>query len=147
MSFLQRTLGERRRPSSLRLVFQYEGENVRLTSIQEVDMVPPPSDPPANGAQTGFWYELRDESGRVLHRRVSANPIRSSAEILTEDDQRPLARQSTGVLQGTFVLVAPALAEARELALFASPPGVEGADQPARLLATFDLTGKVKGRE
>lgn len=146
MTFLQRALSRHRRVSALRLVFEYEGENVRLTSIQRVDVVPPPADPPLNGEQTGFWYELWDESGRVPYRRVTANPIRSSAEVLTDDEERPLAREDTGVMQGTFVLVAPALPEANAVALFASPPGVEGAAQPARLLATFDLTGKRRGR-
>jgi hypothetical protein len=142
MTFLKRVSARNPQPSALRLIFEYEGENVRLTSIQRVELVAPSADSPADGEQSGFWYELRDESGGVLYRRVTANPIRSSAEVLTEDEGRPLAREDMAVTQGAFVLVAPVLSEARTIALLASPPGIEGTDQAARLIATFDLPGE-----
>lgn len=137
MAILQRASRQR---FALRLSFGYRGEDVHLTSVERVEMVPPPPDSPAEGEPTGFWYELLDRSGGTAYRRVTTNPIRSSAEVLTDDTGRPLARQDAPTGEGTFVLLAPVLPDVRSIALYASPPGIEGTAQPARQIATFDLT-------
>ena len=140
MAILQRASRQRPQRLALRLSFQYRGEDVRLASVEHVEMVPPPPDPPSEGESTGFWYELLDRSGRTAYRRVTTNPIRSSAEVLTDDAGRPLARQDTPTGEGTFVLLAPAITDVSSIALYASPPGIEGMVQPARQIATFNLT-------
>lgn len=131
------------RPRTLRLYFEYEGPDVRLVSAEAVEMTPPPSDALDESERlAGFWYELRDGNDRLLYRRVTHNPIRTSAEILSEDEQRPLARaELLGEVRGEFVLIAPNLDGAATVGLVGS-----GGDRGAAAeLARFELPPQRRG--
>lgn len=144
-----------RGPRALRLIFSYSGQDVRLVGRQRVEMTVPPSDPPAAGeqGQSGFWYELRDDARRTLYRRVVGNPIPTSTEVLTDDPQRPVAREeAAGGIQGVFVLLCPEIEAARTVALFSSPPDapglrVAGAEMRSQKIAEFDLAEDLGGKE
>jgi len=131
------------RPRALRLFFAYEGPEVRLVSAEPVEMTPPPSDPlePEEGT-SGFWYELRDTRGARLYRRITHNPIRSSAEVLTDDRERPIAREELSAVRGHFVLLAPNPEEATS-AVLVGPPADDPA-APAKEIARFDLRSAPK---
>ena len=144
-----------RGPRALRLIFSYTGQDVRLVGRQRVEMTVPPSDPPAGDEQglSGFWYELRDDAGQTLYRRVVSNPIPTSTEVLTDDPRRPVAREEVaGDLQGVFVLLCPETEAARTVALFGSPPEAPGLrpaaiGMGARKIAEFDLAEDPGGKE
>jgi hypothetical protein len=129
----------KKRDFALRLVFSYDGEDVRLVSQQSVEMVVPPSDPiPAEG-QTGFWYELKDRKEQTLYRRFMHNPIRFAAEIRSDDPNRPFTWQEVSEPHGTFVLLVPDL-KAATLTFFSGSLKPEAAFKRAKAIARFDLT-------
>jgi hypothetical protein len=125
---------------TLRLVFRYEGPEVELISADRVDMTPPPSDELRVGeGAPGFWYELHDADGRGLFRRVTENPFRATAEVLTDDRDRPIAREELGEIGGVFVLHAPDFEEAAMLLLLGSPPEPQAGARASQVLARFEL--------
>jgi hypothetical protein len=130
---------------TLRLLFAYEGRDIELVSGESVEMRSPPSDPlEPREDETGFWYELRDTRSRRLYRRTTQNPIRASAEVLTDDRDRPLARERLTSMSGHFVLLAPDLEQATAIVLVGVPPEVEPGVQPVEELASFEL-GRIRG--
>lgn len=132
---------------ALRLMFSYEGRDVRLVSRQSVEMVTPPSDPiRVQEGQAGFWYELRDAEGRTLYRRVIQNPIKFAVEVRSDDPKRPLMWQKVSEPRGSFVLLMPDLKQAYTLVLFGSPPEPEAAAEPAKEIARFNLTQVPEGK-
>jgi hypothetical protein len=123
---------------TLRLVFAYEGDDVRLLSVERVEMRPLPSDELEPVEKTaGFWYELRDGAERTLYRRIAQHPTRTSTEVLTDDPERPLRRVDVSDPRGEFVLLAPDLDEAQTL-VFVGSPGGDAATE-SRELARFPL--------
>lgn len=125
---------------SLRLTFSYEGSDVRLVSMKSIEMLSPPSDPiQTKKGQAGFWYELRDDRGRTLYRRVIQNPIKFSVEVRSNNPKRPLEWQKVNEPRGTFTLIAPDLAEAKTIELISSPLEPEGMLKPAGELTRFKL--------
>ena len=127
-------------PAALRLTFTYRGTEIRLTSVARVDMVTLPSD----GLRTieprsGFWYEMLDEHGNPLYRRVIENPVRMSAEVRSDDPDHPLTREVIASPEGLFVLHVPDLKAAQTLAFYSSPLEPSKALEPARVIAQFDL--------
>jgi len=56
---------------AMRLIFAYEGDDVRLVSRQPVTVVIPPSDPVSGyEGEQGFWIETRAADQTTLHRRI-----------------------------------------------------------------------------
>ena len=137
-----------RRTRSLRLIFAYEGANVRLVGRQSVEMIPPPSDSLAGReGETGFWYELRDSRGQTLYRRLMQNPIQYSTEVLSNDPVRPVERRDVPDPRGVFVLISPQLEEAQTLALFSAPSERNELGRSSRIIGEFDLREDVGGKE
>jgi hypothetical protein len=129
---------ERQRPRTLRLFVAYSGADLRLLDRQSVEMVPPPGDDDVE-RRSGFWLELRDREGRTVYSRVTQNPIRASAELLTDDRERPVARAELAEVKGEFVLHVPDLPEAQVLVFMSSPAGPAGLVEPASEVARLDL--------
>lgn len=126
---------------TLRLVFEYEDNNVRLVSQQSVTMVPPP--PTAirgpEVVQAGFWYELRDDQDRLMYYRVAANPIPVECEVFSEDPNESICRQEVEVTRGTFVLLAPDIREVTSIVLFGPPLQPTDQVQGTTELGRFNL--------
>ena len=124
---------------AIRLIFEYEGEEVRLLSRQRVDMLPPPTDPQVVDQVLGFWVEVRDPRNRVLHRQVMQDPVRGDVEAFSDDPDSSVMRIPISEPRGSFAVVVPALEEADHLAFMSSAP-VEGAALGAAAeLARFSL--------
>lgn len=130
---------EREQPRTLRLLVAYSGTDLRLLDRQSVEMIPSPADEPVGAPRSGFWLELRDENGETLYSRVTQNPIRFSAELLTDDPQRPVARAELGEVKGEFVLHVPDLREAQALVFMSTPAGLAALGEAASELARLDL--------
>ena len=130
---------------AIRLMFEYEGDQVRLVQRWSMEKVTPPSDPTdarAKRNQSGFWVEVQGARNRTLYRLVRGNPIATSVEVRTGDPDQPLARETVDQPRGTFFLVVPDLSGAEHVVLFSSPVDISdarAATRPARELARFDL--------
>jgi hypothetical protein len=132
---------------TLRLTFSYEGAKVQLISQQSIEMTPPPPDPaPLQTSQSGFWYELRDESDRILYQRSVHNPIQFERTVYSNDPEIPMRKINVENPQGVFELLAPDIKEAQTIVLFSSPIDPELAANPATELARFELVhGSLNG--
>lgn len=126
--------------TTMRLTFSYDsadwaedGPLVRLLRREDLELTAPPSDPltgPMTGL-SGFWYELQDAHGQVLHRRRLHRPIRVTVEVPPEAPATGAAAGEDGGggpsthpvdrPSGTFELLAPVLYRARTLVLYSSP--------------------------
>ncbi|HEX9038615.1 MAG TPA: hypothetical protein VF808_16665 [Ktedonobacterales bacterium] len=127
---------------AIRLTFEYEGVTVRLVAQRRLAMVVPRSHAIAGyEGQSGFWFEARDASGRVLYRRIAQNPIRFDVEVFPGTPDGAMRRQSVRNPRGSFDLVIPDLADARTVALVSSPMGPDASLEPAKEFASFDLGG------
>jgi len=124
---------------SLRLIFIYEGDKIRLESQQSVTMIPPaPTTKRSQEKQSGFWYELHDKDGQPVYYRVVQNPIRLDVEVF-DVPGKEIIRQPVEYPRGTFELLVPDTNEARELVLFSSPLEPKATGEPAREIARFIL--------
>ena len=103
---------------SVRLIFEYDGNKVRMVSQQDVDVEPPPSRPQISAQEhTGFWVEVRDPKLQVLHRQVLSDPIMTHPEIFSNEPGRTIARSEKPVRKGAFTVLIPRLPDSDHLAL------------------------------
>jgi len=103
---------------AVRLIFQYEGDEVRLVSSRHIDKVVPPDDEAETDEERqGFYAEVRGAYDRVLRRRLLHAPVRRDAEVFTDEGDRALSRIPVERPSGVFSLVVPDLEEADYVAL------------------------------
>jgi hypothetical protein len=127
-------------PGAVRLIFSYEGDDIRLISRQRVNVVTPPSEPlDSLEGRSGFWVEIRDEAGQPLHRELMHDPIRHDAEVFSEDPERSVARIPLERPTGVFAVLIPEIEEAEHLVLIGTPLEERPALAEAREIARFSL--------
>ncbi|HEX2273611.1 MAG TPA: hypothetical protein VHG90_07045 [Acidimicrobiales bacterium] len=105
---------------AVRLIFAYEGRDLRLVSRQQVDMVTPPADRP-EGVGAGVWAEVRDVDGQVLDRRAVPDFLRPDVEVFGPDPAPSVARAPVERPRGAFAVLLPELPGADYVALLAAP--------------------------
>ena len=129
-------------PNTLRLIFSYEGNEIRLISRQRVNVVTPSSEPLEGSPerQSGFWVEVRDKAGKPLRRQLMHDPIRHSAEVFSEDPERSVARIPLERPSGVFAVLIPEIEGADHLALIGTPLEKRPALTEALEIARFNLT-------
>ncbi|WP_309060085.1 hypothetical protein [Streptomyces sp.] len=127
-------------PHAVRLIFEYEGTDIRLVSRQRVEMIPPPSDRLADQRSAqGIWAEVRDAGHNALYRCVLHDPVRHDVEVFSEDSDRSIARVPVETPRGTFAILVPDIEAADHVALVGSPIGRTPGLAPPAELARFDL--------
>lgn len=115
---------------AVRLIFEYDGDDVRLVSQQSVDVAVTGFDlPPA--AVPGNYVELRDAAGDTMTRVPARAAFASSAEVFPEEPGAPITRIDVEHPRGAFTVVVPAPAGAEQVAVVrveaaAPPPEGEG---------------------
>lgn len=103
---------------AVRLIFEYEGDQIRLISQQDVDLFSPASDPKSAAVhESGFWLELRDANLRVLHRQVTHDPIITHPEVFSDQPGKSIVRSPTPIRKGAFTVLIPRIAASDHLAL------------------------------
>jgi hypothetical protein len=126
---------------TLRVTFEYEGNQFRIVNLMRVAKITPPSlaARPEAGAAAGYWVELRDKRGRCLFHRLLPDAIRDSAEIYPE--KGPLLRTPLREVKGRFEVLLPDLPEADTIVILGHPITREGLKLHARtgVLAKFDI--------
>ncbi|BAU84084.1 hypothetical protein SLA_3170 [Streptomyces laurentii] len=134
---------------ALRLIFEYEGDSVRLVSQHPVDTVVGDLGAGAEARPGDFVVETRDDSGQRLARVAAHGAFLQSAEVFPENHTEPITRVNVEA-RGAFTVVVPAPADATRIAVVhVAPPGREelreGATGPSAEaardvdLATFRL--------
>lgn len=102
---------------STRLIFEYDGDNLRLVSSHDVELAPPASDAKTAGAdEAGFWLEVRDARLQVMHRQIMHDPMMTHAEVFSNEPGKSIARSTTPVRKGAFTVLVPRLPTSDHLA-------------------------------
>ena len=102
---------------SVRFIFEYEGNQIRLVSRQEINVEPPRSDPKtAPAEQVGFWLEVRDAKLQVLHRQIMHDPVMTHPEVFSDESGKTIVRSEVAAQKGAFSVVIPRIAGGDHLA-------------------------------
>jgi hypothetical protein len=111
-------------PGALRLVFEREGDEVRLVEAIPVDMVVPPGDDfeVDDTERAGFAVRVYGGDGELVYRRSMADPLALEAEIYTGDPEQPFERHPVSLDFVQFEIVVPNVETDVEVELLASPP-------------------------
>ena len=110
-------------PAAVRFVFAYDGDDLRVVSYRQVDMVVPEiADPTAAEPAPGLRAELRAADGGILDRRaVPAVP--ADVEVFSPDPERTVQRVPVDRPTGVFIVLVPYLPDADHLALLSDAGG------------------------
>jgi hypothetical protein len=108
------------------LIFEYEGDSVRLVSQQPVDAVISGFDAHPE-VRAGHFVEARDENGKPLARVAARAAFVESAEVFPEDHSEPITRVDVEA-RGAFTVIVPSPAEATEIAVVRVAPVPPEAD-------------------
>jgi len=133
---------------AVRLIFEYDGDDVRLVSSQSVDVVVQPS-APTRGFEdrSGFWVELRASSEDVLYRQVLTDPARVHPEVFSPDPAVGITRSPEPEAAGAFTVLVPRQQESSHVVLMGSPPAAgtraprmaASQEAPAEEIARFPI--------
>jgi hypothetical protein len=119
-------------PAAVRLIFLYDGDDIRLLSRQHVDVAVPPADATKTSHRRGFWVEVRTAADDVLYRRVMTDPARIDPEVFADpkDGRGPVPDPQP---VGAFTVLVPNEEAATHVVLLGAPP--------KREIARFPLHG------
>lgn len=92
--------------AAMRLIFEYEGDNVRLISQQSVDVAITGFDL-ARAQHPGLYIDTRDAAGRALARVPAHGAFPSGAEVFPEQQGEPITRSTGATPKGAFTVVVP----------------------------------------
>ncbi len=92
---------------SLRLIFEYEGDRVRLVSQQPVDVAVTGFDLP-QADHPGYYVDSRDSNERTLARVPARNAFAGSVEVFPEKPGEPITRHDVAQPKGAFTVIVPA---------------------------------------
>ena len=107
---------------AVRLIFEYDGDVVRLVSQQPVDMFVTSFDL-AQRQQPGIYVDARDAAGTTLASVPAPNAFGGSLEVFPEQPGEPIVRVDVARPRGAFTVVVPASAAASQVALVRVAPG------------------------
>ena len=113
--------------SSVRLIFEYHGDDVRLISQQPVDMAITGYDLPQE-MMPGYHVEVQDADDAVLSRVPVRADLSATREVFPEQPGEPITRVAVPEASGAFTVVVPAPAHADHLALVRVTPAEDTGD-------------------
>ena len=121
-------------PSSMRLIFEYDGDDIRLVMQQPVDL--PATDLNATSTQAGYFVDTRDASGRTLARIAARGAFNDSAEVFPEQHGEPITRVPVDRPRGAFTVIVPAPQDADHVRVVQiTPPRRDATTSDARTTA------------
>lgn len=94
-------------PGSVRLIFEYDGDQVRLVHQQPVDVAVSGFDL-TRKQLPGHHVEVREADEKVLSRVPIRSAMTSSTEVFPENPADPIVRVELPRMQGAFTVVVPA---------------------------------------
>jgi hypothetical protein len=92
---------------AVRLIFEYEGDEVRLIIQTPVDMAPAVTDL-AHPEHAAYYVDTRDAADRTLARVSAHGAFASSTEVFPEQPGDPITRVDMDRPKGAFTVIAPA---------------------------------------
>jgi hypothetical protein len=140
--------GSRLQPQrAIRMIFEYEGDSVRLVTQQAVEMIVAEADP--GGARgPGYYLDARDANERTLARVAARGAFGRSTEVFPERHDEPIQRLDVPQQRGAFTVTVPALEAADHVTMvrIVEPAergaGVERTQPRVVDLASFPLTAR-----
>jgi len=106
---------------AVRLIFEYEGDEVRLVSQQPVDVAVPGFDL-AQPPHPGYYVEARSADDQPLSRVSVREAFSTSMEVFPEQPGEAITRTDVDQVRGAFTVIVPAGAEATHVALLEVRP-------------------------
>jgi hypothetical protein len=125
---------------ALRLIFEYEGDRVRLVSQQDVDVAITGFDLP-DVHPPGYYVDSRDAANQTLARVAARDAFGSSAEVFPQQPGDPITRVNVEQPRGAFSVVVPAPEATDHVTVLqvVAPPERAGAPAVAGTAAVVDL--------
>ena len=126
---------------AMRLIFEYDGDQVRLVSQQPVDMVVTGADL-AQVQAPGTFVDARDAANRTLARVYARGMSDGSAEVFPEQPGGAIVRVAVERPRGAFTVVVPSPRAAARVAVVrvepeaAAPAGARAAGAAPALQST-----------
>jgi hypothetical protein len=91
---------------AMRLIFEYDGDQVRLVSQQPVDLAVTGFDI-ARSQRPGYYVDARDGHGHTLARVPARGAYSGSLEVFPEQPGEPISRVDVVKPHGAFTVVVP----------------------------------------
>ena len=107
---------------AIRLIFEYDGDQVRLVSQQPVEMAITGFDL-AQTERQGYYVDTRNAEGRTLARVPARNVFTGSTEVFPEKPGGAITRVDVPKPRGAFTVIIPALNDADHVSLVQVKPG------------------------
>jgi hypothetical protein len=107
---------------SLRLIFEYEGDRVRLISQQPVEVAVTGFDLHQLD-HPGYYVESRDKGGQALARTPARDAFLGSMEVFPEQHDQPITRVDVPKAKGAFTVVIPAPDTTDHVTVIRATPG------------------------
>ena len=126
--------------NAVRLIFEYEGDQVRLVSQHPVNIAISGFDI-AQEDQPGHFVDARDAAGRTLARVPIREAFATSVEVFPENHAEPITRVDVAHPRGAFTVVVPASKEADHVSVVRVAPGKPEARMPGS-----PVTSAVEGK-
>jgi hypothetical protein len=101
---------------AVRLIFEYEGDEVRLVAQLPVEVAVPGFDL-AKVPHPGHYVETRTAAGEPLSRVPVRDAFSTSAEVFPEKPGGAISRVDVAQPKGAFTVIVPAGAAAEQVAL------------------------------
>lgn len=139
---------------AIRLIFEYEGDEVRLISQHPVETAF--TDPGVSQVEHAAYYvDTRNASGQTLSRVKAHGAFMTSAEVFPEQHGEPITRVDVPNRKGAFTVVAPAHDDTDHVAVLKTPArvvaatGAEGvspdsAAAEVQEIASFPLSDEIR---
>ena len=109
----------------MRLIFEYEGDQVRLVSQAPVNVSITGFDL-ARTQRPGYYIDTRDAAGQTLARVPARNLFSTSTEVFPEQPGDLISRVEVATPRGAFTVVVPAGNGADSVSVVRVAPGVTG---------------------
>ena len=107
---------------AMRLIFEYDGDEVRLISQQPVDVAITGADL-AQVQAAGTFVDARDAANRTLARVYARGVSEGTAEVFPEKPGQPFEHTRVERPRGAFTVVLPAPQAAARVAVVRVQPG------------------------
>lgn len=107
---------------AIRLIFEYDGDQVRLVSRQPVDMAVTGFDL-AQTEHPGYYVDVRSASDQTLARVPARDAFAGSLEVFPENPGEPITRVDDTARKGAFTVVVPAPENSDHVTIMQMRPG------------------------